>query len=110
VITHMSDRVRTIEVDAAVADVLEARAAARGISVSDLLADLAGAAHTLTPELRRLRRAARGPWSPEALDEDERRLAEFNRARAAVPWEEVRGWMRSWGTPDEQPSPKPRKL
>jgi predicted transcriptional regulator len=27
-----------------------------------------------------------------------------------VPWEEVKSWMLSWGTPDELPTPKPRKL
>lgn len=32
---------RTIEVDAHTAEVLEARAAARGLSVADLIADLA---------------------------------------------------------------------
>lgn len=51
-----------------------------------------------------------GPWSPESLAEDARRLAEFERTRMGVPWEEVRAWMQTWGTPDELPVPKPRKL
>jgi hypothetical protein len=27
-----------------------------------------------------------------------------------VPWSEVRAWMETWGTADELPAPKPRKL
>ncbi len=77
----MSVKLRTIEVDAKTADVLEARAAARGLSVS-----------------------------PGVLAEDARRLADFQRTREAMPWEDVLAWMRSWGTPDELPPPKPRKL
>jgi hypothetical protein len=51
-----------------------------------------------------------GPWSPEALREDARRLAEFERARMGVPWDEVKAWMHSWGGPNELAPPKPRKL
>src|SRR5262245_58839981 len=105
----MNEKVR-IEVDEATALVLEARAAARGISVAQLLADLAGTDSVLPPELRAHRDAGAGPWAPEILAEDERRLADFQRAREAVPWEDVKAWMQSWGTPDELPVPKPRKL
>jgi predicted transcriptional regulator len=49
-------------------------------------------------------------WSPEALEEDARRLAEFERTRLGVPWDEVKAWMDSWGIVNELPSPKPRKL
>lgn len=99
-----------IEVDARTADVLEARAAARGISVSDLLADLAGDGNLLPPSLEAMRDRGEGPWSPETLAEDARRLVEFNRTRMGVPWGDVRAWMQSWGSPDELPAPKPRKL
>ena len=51
-----------------------------------------------------------GPWSPESLEEDTRRLAEFGRTRMGVPWEEVKAWMQGWGTPNELPVPKLRKL
>jgi hypothetical protein len=57
-----------------------------------------------------LRAKGEGPWSPEALEEDERRLAEFERTRMGVPWDEVKVWMQSWGKPNELPMPKPRKL
>jgi hypothetical protein len=90
--------------------VLEARAKARGLSVSELLADLAWADQTLPPELEAMRDAGEGPWSPEALAEDARRIAEFERTREGVPWKDVKAWMQSWGTPNELPPPKPRKL
>ena len=99
-----------IVVDPHTADLLEARAAARGMSVSDLLADLAADTEALPPWLETLREKGEGPWAPDVLAEDQRRLAEFNRARMGAPWSEVKAWMQSWGTPDELPAPKPRKL
>jgi|ERR1043166_6684079 hypothetical protein len=106
----MNVKLRTIEIDAETADVLEARAAARGMTLSELLADLAGAAQILSPELQAMNAAGEGPWAPRMLAEDARRLAEFERTREGVPWSEVKAWMRSWGTPHELPAPKPRKL
>ena len=99
-----------IEVDARTADLLEARAAARAMSVADLLADLAGDDNPLPPWLETMREKGEGPWSPEVLPEDRRRLTEFNRTRMGVPWGEVKAWMQSWGTQHELPAPKPRKL
>jgi len=99
-----------IEVDARTADLLEARASARGMSVGDLVADLASDENLLPPALEAMRAAGDGPWSPEALAEDRQRLAEFRRTREGVPWDEVKAWMLSWGTPNELPAPKPRKL
>ena len=106
----MNPKLRKIEVDAQTAELLEARAAARGMTVSQLIADLVDAEEALPPDLVEMREAGRGPWAPEVLAEDARRLAEFRRTREAVPWEEVKAWMNSWGTPDEFPPPKPRKL
>jgi hypothetical protein len=106
----MSVKVRKIEVDAETADLLEARALARGMSVAELLADLAGNEQFLPADLARMRAEGEGPWSPEVLEEDARRLAEFERARMGVPWDEVKAWMESWGTSNEAPTPKPRKL
>lgn len=57
-----------------------------------------------------MRRAGRGPWAPEVLAEDARRLAASERAGEGVPWDEVKTWMQSWGTEEELPPPKPRKL
>ena len=106
----MSAITRTIEVDAETADLLEARAAARGMSVPQLLADLACNENVLPPELADMRAKGEGPWSPEVLQEDARRLAEFERTRMGLPWDEVKAWMQSWGGPNELPTPKPPKL
>jgi hypothetical protein len=105
----MNEKVR-IEVDPATAAILEARAAARGLSVSELVADLASAEQVLSPGLQALRDAGQGPWAPEVLAEDARRLEEFRRTREALPWDEVKAWMKSWGSADELPVPEPRKL
>jgi hypothetical protein len=105
----MNTRVK-IEVDSQTAELLKARAAARGISVADLLADLAGDDNLLPPALEAMRESGEGPWAPEVLAEDARRLAEFNRTREGIPWDEMKAWMESWGSPQELPRPRPRKL
>lgn len=46
-----------------------------------MLADLAGTAQTLSPALQAMNVAGEGPWVPEVLAEDGRRLAEFERTR-----------------------------
>jgi hypothetical protein len=43
------------------------------------------------------------------LAEDRRRLDEFKRTRQAVPLDEVKAWIASWGSSDELPRPQPRK-
>ena len=106
----MNVKARTIEVDAQTADLLEARATARGMRVSDFPADLACNEEVLPAELAEMRSNSEGPWSSEALEEDARRLAEFERTRIGVPWDEVKAWMESWGTANELPPPKPRRL
>ena len=99
-----------IEVDAQTADLLEARASARGMSVGDLVADLAADNDLLPQELEAMRLAGEGPWAPEILAEDRRRLDEFHRTGEGIPWDDVKAWMQSWGTSEELPRPKPRKL
>src|SRR6476646_6236916 len=106
----MNVKLRKIEVDAETAHALEAQAQARGVSVAELVADLAGTHSELPADLEAMRAAGRGPWAPEILAEDARRLDEFNRTREGVPWDEVRAWMQSWGTGHELQVPKPRKL
>ena len=51
----MNVKTRKIEVDAETADLLEARAAGLGMSVSALLAEIAGAENVLSPDLTRMR-------------------------------------------------------
>lgn len=61
-------------------------------------------------DLEEMRRTGLGPWSPSSLAEDTRRYEAFELTGEGVPWEEVRAWIRSWGTTKELPKPKPRKL
>ena len=42
--------------------------------------------------------------------EDRRRLDDFGQTRAAVPLDEVKTWVASWGTASELPRPAPRKI
>jgi hypothetical protein len=105
----MSDRVK-IEIDAGTTELLEARAKARGLGVADLLANLAGGEALLPPALEAQRQAGEGAWAPDVLVEDARRLADFRHAREALPWDEVKAWMQSWGTAHELPPPKARKV
>ena len=105
----MTAKTHTIEVDEQTATVLKARASARGMSVAELLADLAGA-EGLPPDLQAIRNAGEGPWAPGILAEDARRLADFHRTRASRPLGRREGVDAKLGTPDELPVPKPHKL
>lgn len=106
----MTAKLRQIDVDAETAAALEARAASRGVTITELLADLVGMQSDFPADLEAMRAAGRGPWAPEVLAEDARRFAEYKRTGEGVPWDEVRAWMQSWGTDHELPRPKPRKL
>src|SRR3954447_11525937 len=102
----MGARVRTIEVDEATADVLEARAAERGVSVAELLAGLAAsdaAAWSVAEEARRM--ARRG--APEDLAELDRRWAAVQAGKPTVPHEEAVRWLKTWGTPAFRPWAEP---
>jgi predicted transcriptional regulator len=44
------------------------------------------------------------------VEEDLRRLRKFEHTGIGVPGEEVMTWVSSWGTDNELPTPKPRKL
>jgi hypothetical protein len=98
----MNIRLRKIEVDTETADLLEARAASLGMSVSALLAAIARNESMLPPDLAAMRAKGEGPWSAKAIEEDTRRLAEFERTRMGVPWDEVKVWLQSWGKPNER--------
>ena len=107
----MGVKSRNIEVDASVADTLEAWAAERGFTLSEFLADLAQlATGTIPATLETERAQEKGAWAPEVLAEDAARLAQFEETGAGVPFAEVSAWMKSWGTSKELPSPKSRKL
>jgi predicted transcriptional regulator len=82
----MSTNVK-IEVDERTADVLQARAAELGVSVSELIAELA----TLDRE----------PVLAESdeISELERRWKKIDAGTPTVPHEHVVRWLRTWGTP-----------
>ncbi len=63
----------------------------------------------MPPELQAMRHAGEGPWAPDVLAEDARRLAAFQHTREALPWEDMKAWIQTWGTPNELPVPKPSK-
>jgi predicted transcriptional regulator len=44
------------------------------------------------------------------IGEDRRRLDAFNKTRAAVPLDDVKTWVASWGSANELPRPAPRKI
>jgi predicted transcriptional regulator len=87
----MNVKVRNIEVDTETADLLEARARARGVSVSELVAELANLDN-----------------APVAVDASEiaeldRRWAPIAAGGPAVPHDEVVRWLQTWGTPAFRP-------
>jgi len=82
----MNVKIRSIEVDTATADLLEARATARGMSVSELVAELASRDN-----------------EPVAIDaaevaELDRRWTSVAAGRPTVPHDEVVRWLETWGT------------
>jgi hypothetical protein len=106
----MSTKRRAVEVDYDTAALLEARAASRNLSVAELIADLASNETALPASLAAMRAKGEGPWAPEVLEEDARRLAEFESTRIGVPWAEMRSWLQSWGTDSELPPPVSRPV
>jgi DNA-binding transcriptional MerR regulator len=44
------------------------------------------------------------------IEEDRRRLRKFERMRMGIPLHEVKAWVESWGTGDELPAPKARRI
>jgi hypothetical protein len=80
-------KARQIEINDETADLLEARAAALGITIAELMAVIVGHRPAVTPPSADAAPAAEG----EAAD-----------AR----WREVKAWIDSWGKPDELPRPR----
>ena len=79
----MTGKTESIEVDSATASALKMRAAERGVSVSQLVAELAPLA-----------------IDDEAIAELDRRWAATEAGRATVPHADVERWLRTWGTPE----------
>jgi predicted transcriptional regulator len=81
---------RTIEIDAATADELESRAASRGVSVREMIAELVALDDA----------AASGA---AAVAELERQWADIEAGAPTVPHEKVARWLTTWGTADFKP-------
>ena len=86
--THVS-----IEVDKQTADVLQTRAAELGVTVPELIAELAA-----------LESAPREADAEEIAELD-RRVARATGGATQVPHERVVQWLRTWGTPRFRPWP-----
>jgi hypothetical protein len=99
----MNVRARMIEVDEATAEALEARAAERGVSVSDLLAGLAALEEPLPEDTEALRATGEEAQSPDAIQELDRRWAAIQAGEPTVAHDEVVRWLETWGTPAFRP-------
>lgn len=93
----MDGRRRTIEVDKAVADALEKRAAERGVSLDELLSKTveSDAGMVVLP--------------PEELAELDARVAEWERDRLGYDAEEVLDWLRDRVLDKDAPFPRLRR-
>lgn len=100
---------RLIELDNETAEALESVAQTRGQTLTQFLHELTGLEAPLPLHLEALREQG-GPWSPQALAEDARAAADFERTGEGIPFDDVVDWMNSWGTPQELPVPRSRKL
>ena len=82
---------RTIEIEATTADELEARAAERGVSVSQMVAELVALDD------------ASAPATSAEIAELDRQWAEIEAGAPTVPHEKVAHWLETWGTPAFKP-------
>jgi hypothetical protein len=80
-------KMQTIEVDETTAATLKARAAERGVSVSELVAELVSCA------------GEPGIVESSEIAELDRRWQAVEGGRATVPNAKVVRWLRTWGTP-----------
>jgi predicted transcriptional regulator len=87
---HMT-ATRTIEIDTETADQLEARAASRGVSVRQMVADLVALDSSVAPETDELA-GSEAQWA--AIESG---------AVQTVPHEKVARWLETWGTPAFKP-------
>jgi predicted transcriptional regulator len=89
---------RTFELDSETDARLQAIAAARGQGVASVVADAIALLDAVVP--------LEGP----DIEEDIRRIREYERTGQAVPLEDVKAWVESWDSANELPRPKPRKI
>jgi len=89
---------RTLDIDTATDERLRALAAERGQDVSAVLAEAVALLDSVVDI-----------GNPD-IEEDRRRLREFERSRLGVPLHEVKAWVESWNTGGELPPPKARRI
>jgi predicted transcriptional regulator len=89
---------RTLEIDADTDARLREMAKERGQDVAAVLAEAVALLDSVVD--------ITGP----DIAEDRRRYDEFKRTRLAVPLDDVKAWVASWGSTDELPRPQPRKV
>ena len=82
----MTRALRKIEIDEATANLLETRAAERGISVSELVSELVVEVEPVA-------------LSADELAELDRRWAAVKEGEATVSHDRVVRWLETWGTP-----------
>lgn len=87
----MNVRTATIEVDKETAATLKARAAERGLTVPELVAEMAAS------------QAGPVELSSEEIAELDRRWAAIEAGEPTVPHDEVVRWLETWGTPAFKP-------
>ena len=87
----MTTKTHTIEIDEATATALEIRAADRGLSVSELVAELA------------VRDSAPPAADHDQIAELDRRWAKIEAGEPTVTNERVVRWLEAWGTPAFEP-------
>ncbi|HEV2561500.1 MAG TPA: hypothetical protein VGT78_05110 [Rhizomicrobium sp.] len=88
---------RTLDLDTETDARLRALAEQRGQEASHVVSDALALLDSIDME---------GP----DVEEDLRRLQEYERTREGVPLDEVKAWVRSWGSANELPPPVPRKI
>jgi predicted transcriptional regulator len=89
---------RTIDIDETTDSRLSEIAAERGQDVAAVLAEAVALLDSVVD--------IAGP----DVAEDRRRLDDFDRTGLAVPLDDVKAWVASWGSANELPRPAPRKL
>lgn len=82
----MTAKTESIEVDGETATVLKKRAAERGVSVAQLVAELVPLA-----------------VDGDTIEELDRRWTAIQRGQPTVPHAEVERWLRTWGSPEFRP-------
>lgn len=94
----MSTVRRVLELDPATDARLDALAAEEGKDVATVVADAVRLLDSVVD------------IDLSDLDEDRKRLQAFFQTGEAVPKNEAKAWIKSWGSEEELPPPRPRKM